>query len=89
MVSLEKHHEKLSQPSEDKLPLGWFTYGGNNRVKHYYVQTATNPRGISLCRQSSLWHESTKIPFNKNPLARVNKKCVACKRRILNKKGVI
>ncbi len=81
----KKNRPKFNLKNSDLV--GWFSYGGNNRVKHYYIidRRYSFTDVTSLCRDGyniGNLTEKAKKRINKNPAARVQKKCVMCKRRI-------
>ena len=83
MGILDEHFERVTRSKEDISPIGWFSYGGNHRVKHLYIND-----GTALCGQSSIRNltDRAKKRINPNPYARVHNKCATCKRKMKSKK---
>jgi len=92
MRKLAKHFEDVTRrriPIHKRDLIGWFSFGGNNRVKHYYIKTVDNPEGVSLCgggyAVGNLTASAAKR-INPNPVAPVRKKCAMCSKKISVKK---
>ncbi|MHA1972840.1 MAG: hypothetical protein ACTSW1_07600 [Candidatus Hodarchaeales archaeon] len=86
-MNLQEHFTKTLEPKTTiKKLIGWFSYGGNNRVKHYYIVDSKHHSPVSICGQGySIINitDKAKKRINQNPNARVHKKCKTCRRKIL------
>jgi len=89
-LELQEYFENKHRPHiciNNSTMIGWYSMGGNNRVKHYYIRDpklSNYPR--ALCNDGYIFKvEFLKEHATKNPLARITKKCLVCK-RIINAK---
>ena len=84
-MNLQEHFTRITEPKiRNKKLIGWFSYGGNNRVKHFYLINTKQHYPVSACGDGYMntLTDKAKKRLNKNPHARIHKKCKTCQKKI-------